>query len=117
MSCLNTSLPINVQYDPCSWTNDLSVFKVALLDGQFSADRLKISDFGLSTVFRHLGKERKLCRRCGTPPYIAPEVRLYMKCVVKVAEYPVKFEDNPIVLFAIIEGLATCRKKIKKIEN
>ena len=37
-------------------------------------DQLKISDFGLSTVFRHLGKERKLSRRCGTPPYIAPEV-------------------------------------------
>ena len=38
------------------------------------SDRLKISDFGLSTVFRHLGKERKLSRKCGTPPYIAPEV-------------------------------------------
>ena len=38
------------------------------------SDHLKISDFGLSTVFRHLGKERKLSRKCGTPPYIAPEV-------------------------------------------
>lgn len=38
------------------------------------ADTVKISDFGLSTVFRHMGKERKLSRRCGTPPYIAPEV-------------------------------------------
>ena len=37
-------------------------------------DRIKVSDFGLSTVFRHLGKERRLSRRCGTPPYIAPEV-------------------------------------------
>ena len=25
-------------------------------------------------MFRHLGKERKLSRKCGTPPYIAPEV-------------------------------------------
>ena len=41
------------------------------------ADTLKISDFGLSTVFRHMGKERKLSRRCGTPPYIAPEVGLH----------------------------------------
>ena len=38
-------------------------------------DVLKISDFGLSTVFRHMGKERKLNRKCGTPPYVAPEVR------------------------------------------
>ena len=41
-------------------------------------DVLKISDFGLSTVFKHQGQERKLNRRCGTPPYIAPEVQHYM---------------------------------------
>lgn len=40
-------------------------------------DTVKISDFGLSTVFRHMGKERKLNRRCGTPPYIAPEVGIH----------------------------------------
>ena len=40
-----------------------------------------MSDFGLSTVFRHLGKERKLNRRCGTPPYIAPEVTRMHVCV------------------------------------
>ena len=50
----------------------------------FIIDRLKISDFGLSTVFRHLGKERKLNRRCGTPPYIAPEV---IGCVVMSVYY------------------------------
>jgi len=37
-------------------------------------DLLKISDFGMATVFRHQGKERLLERRCGTMPYIAPEV-------------------------------------------
>ena len=37
-------------------------------------DCLKISDFGMATVFRHQGKERLLERRCGTMPYIAPEV-------------------------------------------
>jgi len=36
--------------------------------------KLKITDFGLSTVFRHQGRERKLERCCGTPPYVAPEV-------------------------------------------
>ena len=35
---------------------------------------LKISDFGLSTVFRHGGQERLLERRCGSLPYVAPEV-------------------------------------------
>eukprot|EP01134_Creolimax_fragrantissima_P005636 CFRG5636T1 len=37
-------------------------------------NNFKISDFGLSTVFRHKGQERTLTRRCGTFPYIAPEV-------------------------------------------
>lgn len=37
-------------------------------------DVLKLSDYGLATVFRHKGKERLLERRCGTMPYIAPEV-------------------------------------------
>jgi serine/threonine-protein kinase Chk1 len=37
-------------------------------------DVLKISDFGLATVFRHKGRERVLDRRCGTLPYVAPEV-------------------------------------------
>jgi len=37
-------------------------------------DNLKISDFGMATVFRYQGKERLLDKRCGTLPYIAPEV-------------------------------------------
>ncbi|XP_017886300.1 serine/threonine-protein kinase grp isoform X1 [Ceratina calcarata] len=37
-------------------------------------DNLKVSDFGLATVFRCQGKERCLDRRCGTVPYVAPEV-------------------------------------------
>lgn len=35
---------------------------------------LKISDFGMATIFRHKGKERHLDRKCGTKPYCAPEV-------------------------------------------
>lgn len=35
---------------------------------------VKIGDFGLSTLFRYDGKERVLTTRCGSPPYIAPEV-------------------------------------------
>ena len=37
-------------------------------------DVLKISDFGLATLFRCRGKERKLTTVCGTPSYCAPEV-------------------------------------------
>ena len=44
-----------------------------LLDAK---DNLKISDFGLATVFRHQGQIRKLERSCGTPPYVAPEVMM-----------------------------------------
>lgn len=37
-------------------------------------DVLKISDFGLATVFRYQGRERQLEKCCGTVPYVAPEV-------------------------------------------
>ncbi|XP_033758594.1 serine/threonine-protein kinase Chk1-like [Pecten maximus] len=37
-------------------------------------DNLRISDFGLATVFRYQGNERLLERCCGTVPYVAPEV-------------------------------------------
>ena len=42
-----------------------------------AAGRLKISDFGLSSVFRlkESGKTRMLTERCGSLPYVAPEVR------------------------------------------
>lgn len=35
---------------------------------------LKIADFGLCAVYRYKGKTRQLSQRCGTLPYIAPEV-------------------------------------------
>ncbi|CAG4967059.1 unnamed protein product [Colias eurytheme] len=37
-------------------------------------DTLKISDFGMATLFRHGARERLLSRVCGTEPYAAPEV-------------------------------------------
>lgn len=37
-------------------------------------DNLKVSDFGLATVYRLHGKERFLDKKCGTLPYVAPEV-------------------------------------------
>ncbi|XP_015592593.1 serine/threonine-protein kinase grp isoform X3 [Cephus cinctus] len=38
------------------------------------SDNLKVSDFGMATVYRLQGKERCLEKRCGTLPYVAPEV-------------------------------------------
>lgn len=37
-------------------------------------DNVKISDFGMATIFMLNGCERKLEKRCGTMPYVAPEV-------------------------------------------
>ncbi|XP_071454661.1 serine/threonine-protein kinase grp [Hetaerina americana] len=39
-------------------------------------DNLKITDFGMATLYRMQGKERPLEKRCGTLPYVAPEVLL-----------------------------------------
>lgn len=33
---------------------------------------LKVSDFGLATVFKYKGQERLLKDRCGSPPYGTP---------------------------------------------
>ncbi|XP_072048437.1 serine/threonine-protein kinase Chk1-like [Amphiura filiformis] len=63
-------------------------------------DNLKISDFGLATVFRHQGKERELAKCCGTPPYVAPEV-------LKKKEYraePADIWSCGIILVAMLAG-------------
>ncbi|XP_071806704.1 serine/threonine-protein kinase Chk1-like [Asterias amurensis] len=63
-------------------------------------DNLKISDFGLATVFRHQGKERLLGKCCGTPPYVAPEV-------LKKQEYhaePADIWSCGIILVAMLGG-------------
>lgn len=39
-------------------------------------DNLKVTDFGLATVYRFNGISRCLEKRCGTLPYVAPEVLL-----------------------------------------
>lgn len=62
-------------------------------------ENLKISDFGMATVFRHKGKERPLTKRCGTLPYIAPEVL--------VKEYyaePADVWSCGVILVALVAG-------------
>ncbi|KAG9313546.1 kinase-like domain-containing protein [Chiua virens] len=66
------------------------------------AGTLKISDFGLSAVYKQkeTGKTRQLSERCGSLPYIAPELN-----------YGVPYEAEPIdiwgmgvILFALLAG-------------
>ena len=54
------------------WRRDLKPENI-LLD---AAGTLKISDFGLSAVYKlkESGKTRLLNERCGSMPYVAPEV-------------------------------------------
>ncbi|CAI9532849.1 unnamed protein product [Staurois parvus] len=63
-------------------------------------DQLKISDFGLATVFRHNGRERLLNKMCGTLPYVAPEL---IKQRAFHAE-PVDIWSCGIVLTAMLAG-------------
>ncbi|KAG1689530.1 Serine/threonine-protein kinase grp [Nymphon striatum] len=63
-------------------------------------DNLKISDFGMATVFRNKGTERKLSRRCGTIPYIAPEVL----SMVEYRAQPADIWSCGIILVALLAG-------------
>jgi len=64
-----------------------------------SNDNIKISDFGLATLFRVGGKERALDRKCGTMPYVAPEVLLR-----PYAAQPADVWACGIVLVAMLAG-------------
>lgn len=62
-------------------------------------DNLKISDFGLATIYRLQDKERLLEKRCGTLPYVAPEVLKRPYC----AE-PADIWSCGIILVALLAG-------------
>lgn len=77
----------------------------------FSLDNLKLTDFGLATMFRFKGRERLLNRLCGTLPYVAPEL-------LSQTEYKAQPADIwacGIVLTAMLAGgnvtkYSVCRK-------
>ncbi|XP_042222860.1 serine/threonine-protein kinase grp-like [Homarus americanus] len=62
-------------------------------------DHLKITDFGMATLFRHQGKERDLDRQCGTKPYMAPEVLLR-----PYSAEPADIWSCGVVLVALLAG-------------
>ena len=63
-------------------------------------DILKLSDFGMATVFRHQGKERLLERRCGTTAYCAPEMLMKPRYNAE----PSDIWSCGIVLVAMVTG-------------
>ncbi|KAL1418707.1 hypothetical protein MTO96_025739 [Rhipicephalus appendiculatus] len=62
-------------------------------------DTIKISDFGMATVFRFRGEERLLVKRCGTMPYIAPEV-----LVKQYRAEPADIWSCGVILVALLGG-------------
>ncbi|XP_041030511.1 serine/threonine-protein kinase Chk1 [Carcharodon carcharias] len=63
-------------------------------------DNLKLSDFGLATVYRHNSRERLLNKMCGTLPYVAPEL-LRRK---EFRAEPVDIWSCGVVLVAMLAG-------------
>lgn len=62
-------------------------------------DNIKISDFGMATMFRLKGRERELTTRCGTLPYVAPEV-----LVEPYAAAPADIWSCGIILVTLLSG-------------
>ena len=61
---------------------------------------MKISDFGMATLYRNKGQERLLDLSCGTIPYAAPEV-----CAgQKYRGPPIDIWSSGIVLIAMLTG-------------
>lgn len=90
-----------------------------------AAGTLKISDFGLSVVYKQkeTGKTRLLSERCGSLPYIAPEVCGYVSFLDKPAHpkrqlnYGAPYQAEPIdiwgmgvILFTLVAG-SMCRTR------
>lgn len=65
-------------------------------------DNIKISDFGMATLFRHGSRERLLSRVCGTVPYAAPEVLAAAERPYRAA--PADLWAAGVVLLAMLAG-------------
>ena len=60
---------------------------------------LKLSDFGLATIFQHKGAKRTLTTPCGTPPYVAPEIHTYQYDGARVDIW-----SSGIILYVLLAG-------------
>lgn len=63
-------------------------------------DNIKLCDFGLATIFRLKGRERKLDQLCGSYPYMAPEVLAGEKYLGP----PIDIWSAGVVLVAMLTG-------------
>ncbi|KAF9521194.1 hypothetical protein BS47DRAFT_1335310 [Hydnum rufescens UP504] len=63
--------------------------------------QLKLSDFGLCSVYRHKGSERHLTERCGSLPYIAPELCNSKK---PYRGEPIDVWGAGVILFTLLVG-------------
>jgi serine/threonine-protein kinase Chk1 len=61
---------------------------------------LKITDFGLCAVYKYKGKERLLSGRCGSLPYVAPE----LGSAGGYSAEPVDIWGMGVVLFTMLVG-------------
>ncbi|GJJ12993.1 hypothetical protein Clacol_007242 [Clathrus columnatus] len=59
--------------------------------------QVKISDFGLCSVYRYKGQTRQLTEQCGSLPYVAPEVQptLFGNCFIGIDRSSVKLVHAP----------------------
>ncbi|CAE6441063.1 unnamed protein product [Rhizoctonia solani] len=62
--------------------------------------RLKISDFGLCSVFKYKERTRMLSERCGSLPYVAPE----LSTSDPYAAEPVDVWGTGVILFTLLVG-------------
>ncbi|KAF8439085.1 kinase-like domain-containing protein [Boletus edulis BED1] len=65
-----------------------------------AAGTLKISDFGLSSVYKQKEKTRLLTERCGSLPYIAPELNYGIPYQAE----PIDIWGMGVILFALLGG-------------
>ncbi|KJA22343.1 hypothetical protein HYPSUDRAFT_139331, partial [Hypholoma sublateritium FD-334 SS-4] len=71
-----------------------------------AAGMLKISDFGLSAVFRlkDSGNMRMLSEKCGSLPYVAPEVSLKLNSDVPYHAEPIDVWGIGVILYTLLVG-------------
>ncbi|KAJ3256061.1 Chk1 protein kinase [Boothiomyces macroporosus] len=60
---------------------------------------LKLTDFGLATVYRYQGNTRVLTTPCGTPPYVAPEIH-----TLSYQGDQVDIWSSGIILYVLLSG-------------